>query len=928
MIEGIRLRTLGTLGLSGSDKQGLKALVSQPKRAVLLVYLAVARPKGLHRRDTLLALLWPDSDQARARHALSQLVYQLRRTLGAEAIVSEGDEAMGLAHDRVWCDVHAFDAAVEERRWADALELYHGDFLTGVHLADAAPELEDWIGAERTRLRRAAANAAWTLALEEERAENGAAAAHWGRRAAALLPDDETAVRKLVGLLGRLGDKMGALRVYDEFARRLQEEFGVEPSPDLRGTAEELRRTLPSTRPREAVSPAAPVSAPGGGPPHRTPLRSLTLVAVLAGVITLTGAAIGLARWLSRSNVPVLAVGAITDLRRGDSAAPASVVTDLLSTSLARLPAVQVIATARLYEVQAQLRSGARPDPTLFEAARAAGARQLIQGTLRRDPADGVRLDLERIDIGTGAVRSGYRTDGSDLFAAVDQATTAIARDLGATAPVGPIADVTTHSLVAYRFYEAGLRAFYEGDEVAATRFFDAALDDDSTFAMAAYWVWLIQGGPQGPSLERAARLADHATDRERLLIRARVAQSLLDPAGLAIAETLAFRYPADLAGQMELGAARASQGDYLGAIAPLRRVITLDTLAFTGRLARCQACDAYAFLATAYVYADSSAAAIRVTREWAARQPGSARPQGLLVSILELGSPDDSTLTAFHVLDSIASQRSPQDPVRARLAIRRGDFGDADLRLRRMVAEGSWSDAEWFLAISLRNQGRVREAAALPITGSTVLRGLVLLERGRWREAAADFERRSRPWNPALPITGHQAKNLAFNLTHVATCLAAGGDTARLTRLADSIEWAGRNSLPAREMYLAHYVRGLRLAARGEWSPAVEAYRRSILSWNEGYTRVNYVLAQALLRLNRPREAIAALQPAFRGSLEAANLYITRTELHELLAQAFDAAGERDSATVHWRAVETAWRNADPPFRPRWEIARQRALR
>src|SRR5262245_64545563 len=114
MIEGIRLCTLGTLSLAGSDKGGLKALVSQPKRAVLLVYLTVARPKGLHRRDTLLALLWPDADQAHARHALSQLVYQLRRTLGADAIVSEGDEAMGVDHTRVWCDVRAFDTAVEE----------------------------------------------------------------------------------------------------------------------------------------------------------------------------------------------------------------------------------------------------------------------------------------------------------------------------------------------------------------------------------------------------------------------------------------------------------------------------------------------------------------------------------------------------------------------------------------------------------------------------------------------------------------------------------------------------------------------------------------------------------------------------------------------------------------------------------------------
>jgi tetratricopeptide (TPR) repeat protein len=624
---------------------------------------------------------------------------------------------------------------------------------------------------------------------------------------------------------------------------------------------------------------------------------------------------------------PILAVGSISDFTRGDSATAAPVVVDLLATSLARLSTVQVVATARLYEVQAQLHIGARPNATLFDAARAAGARQLIQGTLHRNPGGGVRLDLERIDIGSGAVRSGYRTEGSDLFSAVDRATSAIARDLGAAPPDEPVADVTTHSLVAYRFYEAGLRAYYEGDDAAAARLFESALQEDSVFAMAAYWVWVVRGEAGRGFLERAAELADRATDRERLLIRARLAQALLDPAGLSIAETLAVRYPADVDGQMLLATSRASQGDYLGAMEPLRRVIALDSLAFTGRLARCQSCEAYQSLGEFYVYADSLAAAVRVTREWAARQPTSARPWGNLVAILELETRDDATLAAFHVADSLAPGGSP-DPLRARLAIRRGDFVEADQRLRRMVAERSWADAEWYLAISLRNQGRLREAAALPIARSTVLQGVLLFDRGRWREAAAYFQHQAQPWYPTRPIVGHQAKNMAFNLTHVATCLAAADDTGRLARLADSIAWAGGHSLYAREAHLARYVRGLLFAARGNLASAAAEYRGSILSWNEGYTRVNYALAQVLLRLGRPREAITALQPAFRGSLEAANLYVSQTDLHELLAQAFDAAGLHDSAVVHWRAVETAWRHADAEFRDRWETARQRSAR
>ena len=158
-----------------------------------------------------------------------------------------------------------------------------------------------------------------------------------------------------------------------------------------------------------------------------------------------------------------------------------------------------------------------------------------------------------------------------------------------------------------------------------------------------------------------------------------------------------------------------------------------------------------------------------------------------------------------------------------------------------------------------------------------------------------------------------------------MATSLAAAGDTARLARLADSIAWAGSKTYPAREAQLARYVRGLLLAARGDLPSAVREYRGSILSWNQGLTRANYALAQALLRLGRPQEAVAALQPAFRGSLEAANLYVSRSELHELLAQAFDAAGRGDSATAHWRQVEVAWRHADPEFTPRWEAAKRR---
>jgi hypothetical protein len=47
---------------------------------------------------------------------------------------------------------------------------------------------------------------------------------------------------------------------------------------------------------------------------------------------------------------------------------------------------------------------------------------------------------------------------------------------------------------------------------------------------------------------------------------------------------------------------------------------------------------------------------------------------------------------------------------------------------------------------------------------------------------------------------------------------------------------------------------------------------------------------------------------------------------MEERLAQAFDLAGQPDSARVHHASVERAWRSADPQFQLRYDDARRRA--
>ena len=95
---------------------------------------------------------------------------------------------------------------------------------------------------------------------------------------------------------------------------------------------------------------------------------------------------------------------------------------------------------------------------------------------------------------------------------------------------------------------------------------------------------------------------------------------------------------------------------------------------------------------------------------------------------------------------------------------------------------------------------------------------------------------------------------------------------------------------------------------ARHDYPAAEIAFRNAIFSPNLGYTRANMELAHVLLAAGRPREAVPVLRAGLRGGLEGSCYYVTRNELQEMLARAFDAAGQRDSAVVYRSRVDAAF--------------------
>ena len=251
----VQLLTFGGLRLLRTgDGHGADSF-TQSKPLALLAYLAAAHPRGPHRRDTLTALFWPELDEPRARGALNQTLLRLRGVVGSDVLVSSGSSDISVNADSLTCDATAFTAHLERGDWSDALDLYCGDFLAGVHLSGLA-EFERWVEHERTHRRADAAHAAWHLAEQAEGTGNAATAVAWARRAAELSMHDEIAVRRYLKTLARAGDRAGAVAAYEEFARRFKADFDVVPSAETEAIIEELRngasddprRSRPETR--------------------------------------------------------------------------------------------------------------------------------------------------------------------------------------------------------------------------------------------------------------------------------------------------------------------------------------------------------------------------------------------------------------------------------------------------------------------------------------------------------------------------------------------------------------------------------------------------------------------------------------------------------------------------------------------------------
>jgi DNA-binding SARP family transcriptional activator len=197
--------------------------------------LAVAGEKGVS-RDKLLAMLWPDGDPDKSRHALNQILSAQRRYF-SDSNLFDGKKTVRLNTSLITSDIDAFERALAKGDLDAAVEIYSGPFLDGFFVSGSS-EFETWVSDQRDRFASRLSDALDAAARKAESVDDLETAIRRRRQSLSLDKSDSSRAIKLADVLARDGNRAGALRALQECQKRIKDDLGFEdPALSMRISA-------------------------------------------------------------------------------------------------------------------------------------------------------------------------------------------------------------------------------------------------------------------------------------------------------------------------------------------------------------------------------------------------------------------------------------------------------------------------------------------------------------------------------------------------------------------------------------------------------------------------------------------------------------------------------------------------------------------
>ena len=588
--------------------------------------------------------------------------------------------------------------------------------------------------------------------------------------------------------------------------------------------------------------------------------------------------------------------------------------------------------------------------PEAAEIARGLGAGHFVLGEIveagDRLRIDAVLYDTERTEVLAEASAEGT---AEEVFAVVDEVAAGILGNLhGDTGSrVERIAAVTTSSLPALKAYLTGEQAFRAGEYQRAMESFQQAAAEDSLFALAYYRLaaaaeYVILPDLAAEASEKALRLADRLSERDRALLEASVAFRRGDAETAdRLYRSILGRWPDDVQAWFDLGEVLFHYNYVRGgtpaeAREAFQRVLHFDpeNSAAMLHLIRLDAADgrlaAMDSLISRYLSVAGGGERALEVEPLQAFVHGDARRQAEVLDRLARAS--DVTLQL--AIYSVASFG--------------GDLEDVERVARTWIGAGRSPGFEGMgrlvLAHAYLGGGKVREATAE-------------IERARGLSAPAYVTyhaviARLLPWVPvsdaelegllaearALPMTAradpnpsrdHEGIEPYVRLVLIGLLEARLGRPEAARRAAQELEALGGTPFAhTLGVDLARSVEGYARWLEGDTQGALRSFEAMPMEAGYALLFVSELYSHGFVRFLRAR----SLQAVGRGA-EAEGWYLGLTAApFELalrgpalfhLAEIREASGDREGAVRFYREFTELWKDADPELQPMVEEAR-----
>lgn len=598
----LTLVTLGGVTLF-RDGKPLGGRSSQRRRLALLAMLAVARDRGIS-RDKAISYLWPEHDTARARHALSQLLYSIRRDLGEECIQAGVDD-LRLNVASVATDVDAFERAQRVGDQDAAVSLYKGPFLDGFFIAES-PTFEEWASAERRRLAAAFVDVLEAQAKAATARGDMRRASEWRLQRLQLEPLNSQLVIELMKAVEAAGDRAEAIRHGRRYVELLRDEMGLEASTVIQAMIARMageqpvdnppQPSVPAQRAVEIRDPEGKQETPAAVHYTRQSLSSRARarrawVATAAAVASLVMVVILVWNRFAGEEAPrSVVLGAV----EGPDSSLSLAVGEVLRTELEVSRVVRVLGAASVRQTLLLMKYDPVV-PLLAPIALEVAERRGIQFAIVTSVAplgSGARVTSRLVE--TSAQDSGGVTFSSDARVAEDvvPAVRRVVRALEArisgrkvrAVRGDSLPAVSTSSLPALRAYAMARRAAAQGERWQAVSHGLVAIGFDSTFAMAHYLLgdqfWFLDRQSRSNfHLTQAVRLSDRLPLRERLAARARYMHIVRDDLDSAKVywNQLVNAYPREALGYEGRAWTYRAAGEYMAAYHSAASALHLD---------------------------------------------------------------------------------------------------------------------------------------------------------------------------------------------------------------------------------------------------------------------------------------------------------------------------------------------------------------